>query len=90
MIDHLTNIKKHSRDIYCKGHIMNPSQFECLCSSMVKRVWNRVLPKSLNLTENEYHNHIIPSTWGGQSAWSREDSISAFPRIKLRDIFPKS
>ena len=54
------------------------------------KVWKRVLPKNLNLTENEYHNHIIPSTWGGQSAWSREDSISAFPRIKLRDIFPKS
>ena len=46
--------------------------------------------KTYNSTENEYHNHIIPSTWGGQSAWSREDSIRAFPRIKLRDILPKS
>ena len=53
-------------------------------------VWNRVLPQILNSTGNEYHIYIIPSTWGGQSAWSREDSIRAFPRIKLRDNLPKS
>ena len=44
-------------------------------------MWNRVLTKNLNSTENEYLNHIIPLTWEGQSAWSREDSIRAFPRI---------